>query len=386
MRVFVSSVIGGYEDCREAARAAIQLLGDIPVMAEYDFGAKPMTPREACLEGVRGSDAYIGLFGRRYGFVADQGKSVTEEEFEEAQRRGLPILIFEEEKGKEATQQEFLERVKAYEAGYFRDTYASPGELKEKAIKALANLKIAATANRMDAAAAKELLERRASSLSLGESREPQILVGICPSVEGHDFLATTELGNEENKGKLLRLAMMGGGAVLRPELGYREILEEKVLRWLQPLERTRGQAEGVLEIHSDGVIQAGRTLEAEGSGTSILRHFLIDETMVGAFINATLSFAHSMYGAFESGGRIASVFVQVRMVGAGNKMLGVAPIQEPSSVTLPAHSLEDPLKVPRIPHEVNRTELAERRNTADVLVELIRRQFVLAGAYYTDD
>ena len=95
MRVFVSSVIDGYEDYRKAAKEAIRLLGDTPVMAEYDFGAKPMTPREACLEGVRGSDVYAGLFGSRYGYVTDRGISATEEEFEEAQRRGLPAVLGE---------------------------------------------------------------------------------------------------------------------------------------------------------------------------------------------------------------------------------------------------------------------------------------------------
>src|SRR5688572_23748068 len=128
MKVFVSSVIRGYEHYREAARNAIPLVGSVPVMAEYDFGAKPVSPREACLEGVGESDVYVGLFGEHYGYITDEEKSATEEEFEEARLHGLKILIFEERIGKETKQQRLLSKIKGYEEGYFIDVYETPNE------------------------------------------------------------------------------------------------------------------------------------------------------------------------------------------------------------------------------------------------------------------
>jgi hypothetical protein len=135
-RVFVSSVINGFERERAAARRAVESLRQQPVMAE-DFGAKPHSAQTACLEGVRSSHIYVGIIGERYGFVTQSGVSVTEEEFLEARRRGLRILIFVENGTKESHQQEFLDRLKRYEEGYHLDFFSTPEELTEKVTKAL---------------------------------------------------------------------------------------------------------------------------------------------------------------------------------------------------------------------------------------------------------
>ena len=54
MKVFVSSVIGGFETFREAASDAVRSLGYEVIRAE-DFGASPTSPQEACLASVRES-------------------------------------------------------------------------------------------------------------------------------------------------------------------------------------------------------------------------------------------------------------------------------------------------------------------------------------------
>jgi len=55
MKVFISSLISGFESCRAAARSAIQTLQHDPVMAG-DFGAGPHAPQMACLQGMRDAD------------------------------------------------------------------------------------------------------------------------------------------------------------------------------------------------------------------------------------------------------------------------------------------------------------------------------------------
>ncbi len=62
MKVFVSSVMEGFAEERKTARSAVESLSMEPVMAE-DFSAKPFSPQEACLEGVRTSDIYVGILG-----------------------------------------------------------------------------------------------------------------------------------------------------------------------------------------------------------------------------------------------------------------------------------------------------------------------------------
>ena len=68
MKIFISSLITGFEPLRSAARSAIQVLRHEPVMAE-DFGARPTSPQVACLQGVRDSDLVVLSLGDRYGYA-----------------------------------------------------------------------------------------------------------------------------------------------------------------------------------------------------------------------------------------------------------------------------------------------------------------------------
>jgi hypothetical protein len=59
------------------------------------FGSLPGMPKDECLRKVRSCRAYIGIFAMRYGSVDHEtGKSITELEYEEAQRFHLRSLIY----------------------------------------------------------------------------------------------------------------------------------------------------------------------------------------------------------------------------------------------------------------------------------------------------
>jgi hypothetical protein len=72
MKVFISSLIAGFEPFREAVRSAVTTLRHEPVMAE-DFGACPSSPHVACLSGLRDADAVVLVLGERYGAVQPVG-------------------------------------------------------------------------------------------------------------------------------------------------------------------------------------------------------------------------------------------------------------------------------------------------------------------------
>lgn len=391
MKVFISSVIGEYEEYRTAAREAVRLVGEAPVMAEYDFGAKPMSPREACLGGVRESDVYIGLFGSRYGYVADRGVSATEEEFEEAQREGVPILVFVEEGEKEPGQEELLGRMKDYGEGYFIDSYDSPMKLRDSLVKALVKLQRQESGSGRDAAEAGALLEATSAPMSRGTLQEPRVVVGICASQENIEIVRRAELGSEEVKKTLLQEALVGKASVMEAALGYEESVEEEVIRWVQPKGSMGRLAEALLEMRVDGEIQVGRSLvtkESRRSRTapSMLRHFLIDEERLNEVVRTALRFTHKAYQSFDQGSRITAVYAQVRLGGLANKMLGIPPEDGPSSVTVPMHTLREPLIVPKQPMRISRSDLTEAGDAAEDIVELTRRQFKLANAYYSED
>ena len=78
-RVFVSSVMEGFEEFRLAAKNGIIAAGSEPLLIE-DFPALPISPRNACIDGVASCDIHIAIVGNRGGWVAPSGKLVVEEE------------------------------------------------------------------------------------------------------------------------------------------------------------------------------------------------------------------------------------------------------------------------------------------------------------------
>ena len=91
-RVFVSSVIEGYSDRREAAVAAIEKIGATAVRFER-FGGRDSDPNQAYLDEVRSSDIYVGLLGARYGRPLPSRFSATHEEYRDAEKQGLRLSV-----------------------------------------------------------------------------------------------------------------------------------------------------------------------------------------------------------------------------------------------------------------------------------------------------
>lgn len=164
MKIFVSSLISGFEPFRSAAKAAIQTLRHEPIMAE-DFGARANSPQVACLQGVRDSELVVLVLGGRYGSVqAGSGLSATHEEFREARER-KPVLAFVQEGVQpDAHQETFINEVQAWQSGYFRSGFNTAEELREAVTRALHDYQLANAAGPLDpaqlTAAANALLPR----------------------------------------------------------------------------------------------------------------------------------------------------------------------------------------------------------------------------------
>ena len=141
LKVFVSSVVRGYEQYRMAARDAIAALGHVPVLMELTHPSAPQPSREECLREVEDSDAIVLLLGKRYGEPQASDKSPTHEEWEHARSLGKPVLVFVEDvDDRDAAQQDFLDRIGSWETGTFWNPYRAPMELLAKVVKALTAL------------------------------------------------------------------------------------------------------------------------------------------------------------------------------------------------------------------------------------------------------
>ena len=137
MKVFISSLITGFEPFREAARSAIRTLRHEPVVAE-EFGARPHSPQIACLQGIRSADIVVLILGERYGYVqGSSGVSPTHEEYLEA-RGTKPILMFVQEGVERDDQQaKFISEVQAWQAGHFRAGFKTAEELRDLVTRAI---------------------------------------------------------------------------------------------------------------------------------------------------------------------------------------------------------------------------------------------------------
>ena len=92
--VFVSSTFTDMQIYRRKIRDALTQLETV-VRGMEQFGSKPGSPVDECLKVVQSCRLYVGVFGMRYGTIPDgHDRSMTHIEYDEAQRSGLPSLIY----------------------------------------------------------------------------------------------------------------------------------------------------------------------------------------------------------------------------------------------------------------------------------------------------
>ena len=149
MKVFLSSVIGGVEEFRAAAREAAESLGHTVTAAE-DFGASPLSPQQVCLTGVRQADVVVLLLGSRYGAVQSSGLSPTHEEYRAA-RGSKPVLVFVQEGvTPEPGQDTFIKEVSHWEGVSYRQSFDTPAALRTAVTRALHQWELSQQAGPVD--------------------------------------------------------------------------------------------------------------------------------------------------------------------------------------------------------------------------------------------
>ena len=142
-RVFVSSVVDGFESFREAARAGIAAAGGEPVLVNEDLPSLTLSSRNACLDAVDSADVVLSIIGERGGWVAPSGMLVVEEEYEHAVSRKRPVLVFIREGPHDPDATRFAQRLSDYVEGTFRRTFTTEEDLRTEVERALRPLLVA---------------------------------------------------------------------------------------------------------------------------------------------------------------------------------------------------------------------------------------------------
>ncbi|ASP49458.1 DUF4062 domain-containing protein [Cognaticolwellia beringensis] len=95
--VFVSSTCFDLGQVRADIRELIETFGLDPVLSEYDsFPVSSSNDTIAnCLQNVRDkADIFILIVGSRYGYQTENGQSITNLEYLEAKKKGIPVYVF----------------------------------------------------------------------------------------------------------------------------------------------------------------------------------------------------------------------------------------------------------------------------------------------------
>ena len=95
--IFVSSTCYDLKKVRKDIKNFIESLNYEPLLSEFD--SFPINPDlgtvENCLKIVKEkADIFVLIVGGRYGYITEQGKSITNLEYIQAKARGIPIYVF----------------------------------------------------------------------------------------------------------------------------------------------------------------------------------------------------------------------------------------------------------------------------------------------------
>ncbi len=143
--IFLSSTIDDLQTEREAIAKSINNRQELQAICSESFPATTLSPRQICLERVRGCYIYVGIFKNRYGFIPNndnpEGLSVTALEYYEAKANNLSILIFLDKNATniEEKLKDFLSKITDFDTGHFVKFYSNLNELVRLVSEAIDN-------------------------------------------------------------------------------------------------------------------------------------------------------------------------------------------------------------------------------------------------------
>lgn len=320
-RVFVSSVIDGFETFRRAAKEAISRAGGIPVLVNEDSPSLRTSSRNACLDAVDSSDIFILVIGERGGWRAPSGKLVIEEEFERARKRKQSILVFVKDSARDSDAEQLVKSISDYVSGYFRATFRTENDLKQAVERALRPIMDSVSKPTMNTTELSSLLkvphkfrDEASLRLVLGPERQEEVIDPV--DLDSAEFLSRVyAIGHEPSVGLL----------------NYRHPKDEQVsstalIIHQEPSGHRQSGFEGVhLEVRTSGlvIIDSNITGRAARTDSSVsLNMFVIAEADLESVLSAEFRFCASLYQALDPYQRHERFLYDVALSGIGYRHL----------------------------------------------------------------
>lgn len=304
MKVFISSVISGMEEFRDAAARAVRQLGHEVLRAE-DFGASHESPQVACLSGVRQADAVILLLGDRYGAIQSSGLSATHEEYAEARERCPVLVMVQDGIEREAGQAQFVAEVQDWADGHYTASFRDAESLLDEAVGSLHSLDISTATGPADPdemlQRAVAMLPRERGSFYGGGARLALKLAGGPQQA----ILRPAQLETEALRDRLQQMAMFGDVAVLDRHEGTEVTVERDALVFSQ---RRRS-----FSVNEEGSVVFTGEIQSDDRGLSA-----IIEEDVQACIVRFLNFANAVLTHIDPTNRLSHCVLVATMLNAG--------------------------------------------------------------------
>jgi hypothetical protein len=375
MRIFISSLISGFEPQRAAARRAVMTLRHEPVMAE-DFGAQPNSPQIGCLQGLRGSDMVVLILGENYGFVPPGSSlSATHQEYREA-RETKPVLAFVQQGVSPGPEQAaFIAEVQAWEGGLFRGGFVGVDDLQDGVTRALHDVTLANATAPVD----EQEMTARAHGMLEPENRNQVTAAMLDLVVVGgprQRILRPAELEAPGLAEQLEQSALYGDRRLFERTLGTASGLDGSDL----VLRQERGAAIRVTEEGSISVRVPLDETRAGGRSFDPMSSMVIIEEAVQQRLGTTLDYAAGVLDRIDRTQRLTHLVVAVRLSGVEHRgwRTRAQHASNSSSVQIGHGGMQERppiiLAIRRAAIGLDRTALIE-----DMLVPL-RRQFPPAG------
>jgi CheY-like chemotaxis protein len=214
VKIFLSSTYDDLRQYRASAAQAIERLGQYGVRMEV-FGARPDDATGVSLGEVDASDAFLGIYAHKYGYVpAGCSISITEQEFNFAQERQKPTFCFlvddefpwspkliEPEPGQSKLKL-FKQRISTT---IVRDTFTTPDDLAYKVASSLGHFLITKrvkeglesipAGDRVSTQQGRDQVSRRAARLQTLIRGARILLVNDVPSEMEHVTAILRQLG-----------------------------------------------------------------------------------------------------------------------------------------------------------------------------------------------
>jgi len=306
VKVFISSLITGYEHFRAAALDAATTLGHTVLRAE-DFPASPGTAQQACLAAVRESDVVVLLLGERYGAPQVSGLSATHEEYREARDR-KPVLVFVEGAvSPEPTQQAFLDEVQAWTTGHVRSSFSTPEELGQGVVRALHDHELATSIGVVDES---EMLDRARALLPERHGFVTSAVLVLAIAGGPHQqVLRPTQLEQPDLARDFQREALFGDQSVLDPSEGTNVAIVGNTL--------VLRQREGFATVDQAGSICIGQPAQRATGRRGTELPALIEEDVAEALARA-VRFGGWLLDLIDPVHRLSDVAILGHLKGAG--------------------------------------------------------------------